>query len=194
MIWDEMLQYVLEARYGRIDHMFNTAMPGWWDIITEALDSVCARAPEAQIGQVKEKFGGLRIYIGLTRDENGEPFSFSDILREAEYKSLATCAICGSPGSMRRGGGYVLTLCDEHAEIFENSQDAFYKVWSEAEHAILNTLSAEQLEEARQWEKEHAKRIEEARAQAAKFRGQFRYVRDKDGRQYLRLEDGGDES
>lgn len=189
-----MLQYVLESRYGRINHMFNTAMPGWWDIITEALDAVRARAPEAQIGQVKEKFGGLRIYIELTRDENGDPFSFSDILREAEYKSLTTCAICGSPGSMRRGVGYVLTLCDEHAEIFENSLDAFHEVWSEAEQAILDTLPSEELAGAKQWEKEHAKRIEEARAQAARFRDQFRYVLGEDGRPYLKLADGGDES
>jgi len=156
-----MLQYVLEARYGRINETRNAVWPGWWPIVIEALDAIRARAPHAQVRQVKEKFGGLRIYIEVTRDENGEFVNFSDILRAAEYKSLSTCAVCGQPGSMRQSPGFILTLCDEHAELFVNA--SIWEVKAEAMQAILDTLSPEELEEAKTWEAERERRVEEAR-------------------------------
>jgi hypothetical protein len=156
-----VLQSVLEARYGQIRDTHNDVWPGWWSIILEALDAIHARAPHARVSQVKEKFGGLRIYIEVTRDENSEFIDFSDILREAEYKSLGTCAVCGQPGSMRRSPGFILTLCDEHAEFFVNA--SILEVKAEATQALIKTFSPEELEEAKRWEAEHERRVEEAR-------------------------------
>jgi hypothetical protein len=99
---------------------------GWYNII----DSLCAciqnecnheiktlkrenpQATEEEIDdlqtravQVKEKFGGLRFYIGF-----GSPEIYG-MIRMAEEISLRTCEDCGRPGK-KRGGGWIRTLCD----------------------------------------------------------------------------------
>ena len=65
--------------------------------------------------QIKEKFGGLRIYYsvgGAVVDEAIEAISAA--LELAEARAMHTCEICGEPGMLRRGG-YMQTLCGEHA-------------------------------------------------------------------------------
>lgn len=59
--------------------------------------------------QVKEKFGTLRFYLTSGTDE------MYDLIHEAEAKSATTCEDCGTPGK-RRGGGWILTLCDQCAK------------------------------------------------------------------------------
>jgi len=58
--------------------------------------------------QVKEKFGGLRFYIG---SGNTEIFG---MIRMAEEISFKICEECGSPGK-NRSGGWIKTLCDSCA-------------------------------------------------------------------------------
>lgn len=68
--------------------------------------------------QVKEKFGGLRFYY-----EGGDEH-ISGMIRMAESWAANTCEKCGNPGFLRRGG-WLRTLCDEHAEgreIFNNGE------------------------------------------------------------------------
>lgn len=99
---------------------------GWYNII----DSLCAciqnecnhkiktlkrenpEADEEEIEdlqtravQVKEKFGGLRFYIG-----SGSPEIYG-MIRMAEAMSFRTCEDCGNPGQTRPGG-WIRTLCD----------------------------------------------------------------------------------
>lgn len=59
--------------------------------------------------QVKEKFGGLRFYY------NGGDDYIRGVVDMAEEMSYVTCEECGAPGKLRKGG-WVRTLCDEHAE------------------------------------------------------------------------------
>lgn len=61
--------------------------------------------------QVKEKFGGLRFY-----HVNGDEFVMGAIAL-AEKMSYTICEECGA-ASKTRGGGWVRTLCDEHAEQY----------------------------------------------------------------------------
>jgi hypothetical protein len=56
--------------------------------------------------QIKEKMGGLRIYIN-----HGNEKMFQ-IIRRAEEESFITCEDCGKPGR-ERFGGWIRTLCDE---------------------------------------------------------------------------------
>ncbi len=68
-----------------------------------------------RIGQIKEKFGGLRYYYDSSYD-------FGNIIRDimdsvvsaAEYKCSITCEVCGGGGEIRYNGGWWKTLCDEH--------------------------------------------------------------------------------
>ncbi len=59
--------------------------------------------------QVKEKFGGLRFYY------TGGDDVISGMVRMAESWAANTCEVCGNTGTMR-GGGWISTRCDEHAE------------------------------------------------------------------------------
>jgi aminoglycoside phosphotransferase family enzyme len=64
--------------------------------------------------QVKEKYAGLRFYIGAT------PMSVADevydMIDEAEEASYKVCEACGQEGHVRERHGWLKTLCDECAE------------------------------------------------------------------------------
>jgi len=59
--------------------------------------------------QIKEKFGGLRVYM------NQETPEMSGAIRMAENWSFHICETCGQSG-VKRTGGWIRTLCDEHAK------------------------------------------------------------------------------
>lgn len=81
---------------------------GWANLINIVFDKVQTYTPGIVIHQVKEKWGGLRIYCGPC------PEDFDKFLMEIERKSFTVCEDCGKPGQLR-GGGWYKTLCDEHA-------------------------------------------------------------------------------
>jgi len=89
---------------------------GWADII-ETCFNACVEH-DVSVAQVKEKFGGLRFYVG------GAPQEVHDIIDECETLSYKTCEICGDIGKPREGG-WIKTLCDEHEMTRYNlSKDA----------------------------------------------------------------------
>jgi hypothetical protein len=77
--------------------------------IEQGLRKVEIPVPQVTAAQVKEKFGTLRFYYSGGDDE------ISGMVRMAEAMSSVTCEECGTPGK-QRGGGWVRTLCDQHAE------------------------------------------------------------------------------
>jgi hypothetical protein len=66
--------------------------------------------------QVKEKFGGLRFYVG------GATEKIYDYITFAESMSYRTCEVCGSPGK-RYTDGWHKTLCDVHAAMEGRSDE-----------------------------------------------------------------------
>lgn len=105
---------------------------GWVDLVDDALEKICG-ALELHgysrnvlgIHQIKEKFGGLRIYwtpnLPADREEN---FSdklaekIEDIIIDAEKLSVKTCDQCSSinnvkVGSLEGGRGWIVTMCQE---------------------------------------------------------------------------------
>lgn len=64
---------------------------GWLPIVFAALDKMIAAGWDRELYQVKQKFGGLRIYIGAASDE------VSGIIRDAERQCAATCEASGQP-------------------------------------------------------------------------------------------------
>ena len=79
---------------------------GWKDLI-ETCFNTCVEN-DVCVSQVKEKFGGLRFYVG-----SADPAVF-DVIDECERLSYTICEQCGKPGKPREGG-WIKTLCDEHA-------------------------------------------------------------------------------
>lgn len=90
---------------------------GWWPIITELCGQIQHHinwknrqldiVPQVVVGQIKEKFGGLRFYYSGGDDE------ISGMVRMAEAWANNTCETCGLPGKSR-DGGWIKTLCDTH--------------------------------------------------------------------------------
>lgn len=78
---------------------------GWLDLVVE-LHRKLIPNPDYRIGQVKEKFGGLRFYVdGLTDAEQ-------ELVDAAEQESYLICQQCGSRDDVEmRHHGWYATLC-----------------------------------------------------------------------------------
>lgn len=80
---------------------------GWLELITKLIEDIIETKPSKNfsIVQVKEKFGGLRVY---TRHGKEEIYNLIDI---AEKKSYEVCETCGDTGTLRRDSWYNVS-CD----------------------------------------------------------------------------------
>ena len=80
----------------------------WHPLIKDALTRIEALGnANLTVLQVKEKFGGLRIYLSLSSTEADA------IITAAEAEASETCEECGSKEDVKlRGGGWLRTLCD----------------------------------------------------------------------------------
>ena len=89
------------------EYVEQQAFPGWKSLIMPILDMVDVE-PNAQILQIKEKFGGLRFYA------TGSD-SLQAAISEAEDQSYKICMDCGQPGTQTTKwngrGRWILTLC-----------------------------------------------------------------------------------
>jgi hypothetical protein len=77
---------------------------GWSSLIDRVYDAL---PEDTAVIDVKEKFGGLRIYV------DSAPKEFWDLLQNLEKESMTMCEVCGRAGSPRKTG-WIKTLCDEH--------------------------------------------------------------------------------
>lgn len=83
---------------------------GWLGIIQRLFETLIALGWNKEFVNVKEKFGGMSIFISDV-PENG--FNF---IIESEKETFKTCEVCGEPGKNQRIKGWVYTLCDEHRD------------------------------------------------------------------------------
>jgi len=83
---------------------------GWADIVDKALSICLVLDPDMRIAQIKQKFGGLRIYLDI--NQNFE--AIQDTIQLAEWLAYRTCEVCGASGTNYHHG-IVCTRCDEHA-------------------------------------------------------------------------------
>ena len=80
---------------------------GWVPLVEKMLDELAAAGwTETHIGQIKEKFATLRVYLdGLTEEQE-------NIVEKYEAASGGICERCGKPGELRPRG-WMVTLCDD---------------------------------------------------------------------------------
>lgn len=81
---------------------------GWGPLMDKLVEDITKLGWDGQIAQVKEKFGGLRFYVGHASD------AIFERIAKAEKASYEICEECGMSGVLRRGG-WLKTLCEEHA-------------------------------------------------------------------------------
>jgi len=87
---------------------------GWYNLIDDCLNDIQKYLgiykPEFRkdfkILQIKEKWGGLRIYVSTSDDK------IDDIISYYEAKAEMTCEMCGEDGKLRTNGWFK-TLCDK---------------------------------------------------------------------------------
>ena len=80
---------------------------GWAPLINRVFDKLETIKGSIKIVQVKEKWGGLRIYTDYSNKE------LDKVIYDAEKESLEICEVCGKPGKLR-GKTWYYTSCDEH--------------------------------------------------------------------------------
>jgi hypothetical protein len=92
---------------------------GWWPLLTTLCDDLMKIVEESplpmeekafRVDQVKEKFGGLRFYLGAVHESISE--KVYERVTESESLSFKVCEKCGQPGS-EGGLGWIKTLCDD---------------------------------------------------------------------------------
>jgi len=101
----------LETKWGFIG--FDTDV-GWNDLIDKALlklNELNNKDPELEdeykikVLQIKEKYGGLRLYTNWSND------AIDAIVDEAETEAAQTCEHCGSKDNVTTEGGWLKTYC-----------------------------------------------------------------------------------
>jgi len=96
---------------------------GWFDLIYDLsakLEALIAAMPSEQqercyAHQIKEKFGGLRVYLSTETDE------MDDLISKAEDLSYKTCETCGEDGECNTEG-WLITLCEKCREEYESER------------------------------------------------------------------------
>jgi hypothetical protein len=81
--------------------------PGWVPLVERLIVRLIKLGWNRRLAQVKEKFGGLRFYVGKS-----SPAVRAAITR-AESRSYRTCDKCGKPGRQREEEG-VAVRCETH--------------------------------------------------------------------------------
>lgn len=85
---------------------------GWYPVLERMFEGMEDVRKEDSLGklkviQVKEKFGGLRVYM------RGGNSRIRDLIEQAEYECYYTCEACGGPSEgVRNQGGCYTNLCD----------------------------------------------------------------------------------
>lgn len=80
--------------------------PGWHSIVTPVLQEIEKRG--LKILQVKEKFGGLRIYYSPIDKE------IDKLIMKAEEQCAHVCEECGKPAKLSSKNHWLKTVCEEH--------------------------------------------------------------------------------
>ncbi|NKQ80346.1 hypothetical protein C3Y90_23735 [Rhizobium sp. UPM1134] len=92
---------------------------GWLPLIREFVESALPHDPSLTMLEVKEKWGGMRIWCDT-------PVLQARLAKaKAEFKSSSTCEVCGAEGYIRRPPpdrfAWWRCLCDEHASEDQRS-------------------------------------------------------------------------
>lgn len=94
---------------------------GWRELLERTIERIAAAVggePDASVVilQIKEKFGGIRIYHQSKNASRAFDDKVTEAVDLAEARSLTTCDVCGAEGKLRDKVGWYFTRCDEHAE------------------------------------------------------------------------------
>lgn len=93
-----------------VDDLVEYVGAGWRPFVRPALEAIVAAGGD--IVQVKEKFGGLRIYV-----HDGDRDKIDAIVEAAEKQADRTCEKCGKPGKIVNLKGWLKNACEDHDTV-----------------------------------------------------------------------------
>jgi hypothetical protein len=102
---------------------------GWYSLIKPILNYIedynkdkTIESDKIEILQIKEKFGGLRIYVNFHTPE------LFEMIEKAESESYNVCELCGSREDMGQTMGWITSMCKKC--VMKIAENGFYpKQW-----------------------------------------------------------------
>ena len=85
---------------------------GWEQLVRRVYNAKIGLGIPLGIIQVKEKWGGLRIYTDYYVKE------IEDVIIQAGKESFTICEECGNAGTLVKQNGWYKTRCELHIEDF----------------------------------------------------------------------------
>jgi hypothetical protein len=127
---------------------------GWRELIEKAVERiavVAAGAPgdEITITQIKEKFGGLRIYFNAKRLPDDTLARIREAIDLAEARADCTCETCGAQGRLYYDDGWYVTCCEVHAQGEPVRRRPNYSIWRPAAGGVGGMLGARRYDRER---------------------------------------------
>ena len=101
------ITWAFSGRPATLEDVTNQVGPGWKILVENLVSELFSLGWEGNLYQIKEKFGGLRFYIGAGSD------AIHDAIQAAEDRSYRTCEVTGKTGELRRDLGWMRVLCGE---------------------------------------------------------------------------------
>jgi hypothetical protein len=87
---------------------------GWRELVERAVERIAAVGGSVRIVQIKEKFGGLRIYYTTEGISDAALRQIEHAIELAEARALCTCDDCGKEGRLYDYRGLRLVRCEQH--------------------------------------------------------------------------------
>ncbi|MFJ8932076.1 MULTISPECIES: hypothetical protein [unclassified Streptomyces] len=88
--------------------------PGWHRLLEDLHEQLHAMHPRYEVGDLKEKLGGVRIKI--TGVSDAARSQVQALVIAAEVRSASVCEFCGAPARCRRrndaASGWIKAVCD----------------------------------------------------------------------------------
>jgi hypothetical protein len=108
---------------------------GWFDLMDQLWRDL-SKFKGLVIGQVKEKFACLNVYIR----PHDKPFNkkINKLIETATFKSFRICEMCGDKGNKGSVGGWSFTLCERCFNLEENH--AKWHISEKYGHEIVEKL------------------------------------------------------
>ncbi len=92
--------------------------PGWYPMVEKLLLDIRALPREdgmVRVNQIKEKFGGLRVYVEVSGSDDFKE-RVRGMIEQAERTAYRTCEFCSNPGVLRTPG-WMRVTCEKHSKI-----------------------------------------------------------------------------
>ena len=95
--------------FGLTTECWSNIPRGWEAIIREAVEAIAVVDPLTKIKQIKDKFGGLRLYVN-SNDASGRVDVIISLAEESSYRFCEWCS--GKSAKQKQIKGFYHTLCD----------------------------------------------------------------------------------